>query len=301
MRGATGVIRRVYQYAAAGCAEVVSRVPVLEQPFLRFGARAWAQPVIGRFYRSAVDRLAQRYRRAGSPFRTLTVCGVPLILDVTEFTTKTLYFGQVPYEPRTTECLVQHLKEGSVFVDVGANHGYFTSLAAALVGATGRVVAFEPNPLVIEQLRTHVRLNGFESRVTTIEAALADVPSDGASLFVSQLEGNSGLSSLAPAASTLDRGWLSAAHAVSVRIETFDRWFRASGIDRVDLVKIDVEGAEDRVAAGMAGTLSSGRIRAIVCETAWDSPAHRTFCHAGFAPRLLESMDSVENVLYSRS
>ena len=53
------MIRRLYQYAAAGCAEVVSRVPALEQPFVRFGARAWAQPVIGRFYRSAADRLAQ--------------------------------------------------------------------------------------------------------------------------------------------------------------------------------------------------------------------------------------------------
>ena len=294
------MIRLLYQYAAAGCAEVVSRVPALERPFVRFGARAWAQPVIGRFYRSAADRLAQRFRRAGSPFRTLTVSGVPLILDVTEFTTQTLYFGRVPYEPRTTECLVRYLKGGSVFVDVGANHGYFTSLAAALVGATGRVVAFEPNPSVFGQLQTHVRLNGFEPRVTAIQAALADVPNDGGRLFVSQVQTNSGLSSLAPALSQLDRGSLSAAHVVPVRIDTFDCWFESSGIDRVELVKIDVEGAEDRVAAGMVRTLSSGRIGAIVCETVWEGPAHRAFCHAGFVPRVLESMDSVENVLYSR-
>jgi FkbM family methyltransferase len=293
------VIRRVYQYAAAGCAAVVSRLPVLEQPFVRFGARAWAQPIIGRFYRSAADRLAQRFRRAGTPFRTITVCGMPLILDVTEFTTRTLYFGHVPYEPLTADCLVQHLKGGSVFVDVGANHGYFTSLAAALVGAAGRVVAFEPNPVVFDQLRTHVRLNGFESRVTAIEAALADVPSDDGRLFVSVLEGNSGLSSLAPTPSQLDRGYFSA-HAIPIRIDTFDRWFRASGIERVDLVKIDVEGAEDRIASGMAETLSSDRIGAIVCETVWESPAHRAFCHAGFVPRRLETMDSVENVFYSR-
>ncbi len=294
------MIRWMYRAAAEGCAEIVTRVPSLEQTFVRFGALAWPQPGIGRFYRSAADRVAQRFRRVGSPFRTLTVRGVPLILDVTEFTTKTLYFGGVPYEPHTTECLVQHLKRGSVFVDVGANHGYFTALAAALVGATGRVVAFEPNPLVFEQLRTHVRLNGFESRVTTIAVALADVPNDDGRLLVSRLEGNSGVSSLAPTQSTLDRGWLSQDHAVSVRIDTFDRWFRASGLDRVDLVKIDVEGAENLVAAGMAETLSSGRIGAIVCETVWDSAAHRAFCHAGFVPRLLESADSLDNVLYSR-
>ena len=120
---------------------------------------------------------------------------------------------------------------------------------------------------MFEQLRTHVRLNAFESRVTAIQAALADVPDDDGRLFVSQVQSNSGLSSLAPALSQLDSGSLSPAHVVPIRIDTFDRWFQSSGIDRVDLVKIDVEGAQDRVAAGMVRTLSSGRIGAIVCET----------------------------------
>src|SRR5579863_7387210 len=51
------------------------------------------------------------------------------------------------YEPWTTEVLTKELKEGDVFVDVGANIGFFTLLASKLVGEKGRVYAFEPNPL----------------------------------------------------------------------------------------------------------------------------------------------------------
>ncbi len=290
----------MYQLAAAGCAEVVSRVPAIEGPFLRLGPHAWSRPWIGRFYQSTADRVARRIRRAGSQFRRVNVAGTPLVLDVTQFTTRTLYFGDVEYEPATTACLHQRLSEGSVFVDVGANHGYFSMVAASLVGATGRVVAFEPNPLVFADLETHVRLNGFAGRVIACRAALADVPADAASLFVSQNADNTGVSSLTPARSTLDLGWLSPAHTIPVRVDTFDRWFAASGLTRIDLVKIDVEGSEERVVAGMSAALAAGSIGAILCETSWDSPAHAALCRAGFVPRLLERMGPVANILYVR-
>lgn len=295
------MIRRMYRVAAEGCAEVVTRVPSLEQPFVRFGARAWPRPLLGRFYRSAADRVADRMRHAGAPFRTLTICGMPLVLDVTEFTTKTLYFGNVPYEPATTACLARLVTPGAVFVDIGANHGYFSLLAAALAGPAGRVFAFEPNPVVLDQLRTHVRLNAFESRITTLDVALADVADAEAQLYVSQISTNSGLSSLQPSAAAFVRGSLSADRIVAVRAETFDRWFATSGLPRVDLVKIDVEGAEHRVVAGMAASLAARRIGAIVCETTWDGAAHHVLCDAGFTPTVLDRLDENANILYSRS
>jgi FkbM family methyltransferase len=294
------VIRRMYQLAAAGCAEVVTRIPGCEGPFLRFGAHAWSRPWIGRFYQSAADRVAQRIRRAGSQFRRVTVGDTPLVLDVTEFTTRTLYFGHVEYEPKTAECLHDHLGPGGVFVDIGANHGYFSMLAGALVGPAGRVVSFEPNPEVFAQLKTHVRLNGFEDRVTLEQVALGDAPSDSAELFISQNRENSGLSSLTPARSTLDLGWLSPAHTIPVRVETFDRWFAQSGLTRVNLVKIDVEGAEGRVVAGMSDAIRSGRIGALLCETVPGGPADRALVQAGYTARLLEDMGPISNVLYSR-
>jgi FkbM family methyltransferase len=294
------MMRRLYRAAAEGCAEVVVRMPALEAPFVRMGARVWSRPGVGRFYRSAAHRVARRIRRAGTPFRPLVVCGTPVVLDATEFTTLALFFGGVVYEVATTEYVTSHLVPGAVFVDVGANHGYFSMLAASRVGARGRVVAFEPNPAVFSQLAGHVRLNGFESRVTLVPMALSDAAAEAAPFFVSQVPANSGLSSLMPAAATLEAGGLSEAHTIPVRIDTFDHWFAASRIDRVDLVKIDVEGAEARVVAGMRTTLASGAVGALICETVWGSPAHEALCEAGYEPRVLDPVGALSNVLYSR-
>ena len=293
------MIRRAYRATAALCAEIVARTP-LEQRFVQIGPSTWSRPFIGPFYRSTAVRLADRFRRQGSHFRRVVVEGVPLVFDVTEFTTNPLYFGGVSWEPQTTACLVRRLREGSVFVDVGANHGYFTVLAAALVGPTGSVVAFEPNPVVFEQLKTHVRLNGFGARVTPVQTALGDLYQENAPLFVSIEPGNSGLSSLVATPTYIRNGWLSHDRTVSVQVDTFDRWFQSSSLPRIDLVKIDVEGVEDRVAAGMAATLASGRVGALICETVWGGSTHATLCAAGFVPTKLEDFGHLCNILYVR-
>ena len=293
------MIRHAYRAAASLCAGIVERTS-LEDRFVQIGPSTSPRPYIGRFYRSVAVRLADRFRRRGSQYRRMVVEGMPVVLDVTEFTTNSLYFAGLPWEPQTTACVARRLGEGSVFVDVGANHGYFTVLAAACVGSTGRVVAFEPNPAVLEQLRTHVRLNDFGARVTMVQAALADVPQENATLYLSSEPANSGLSSLLPPPAQLRKGPMSRDRTESVRIDTFDRWFQSSALPRVDLVKIDVEGAEDRVVAGMAATLASGRIGALICETAWGGSVHATLCAAGFVPAKLEDFGQVCNILYTQ-
>ena len=294
------MIRWVYRWAAAACAEIVRRVPVLERPFVTVGTFVWVWPGFGRFYRSAVYRLGDRLRRSGSPFRPVRIDGVRLVLDVTEFTTHPLYFGGSLYEPETTRYFIRSLGPGNVFVDIGANHGYFSMIAAALAGDTGRVVSFEPNPRVFRQLQMHVALNHFEDRVSLMPSALADAPGE-AKLYVSQDEGNSGLSSLTPDAAALASGSLSEAHTVVVPVDTFDRWLASSRLSRVDLVKIDVEGVEARVLAGMSAALGAGVIRAIICETAWDGPFHRAVCDAGYTASRLDSASVVENILYTKA
>jgi FkbM family methyltransferase len=257
-------------------------------------------PGAGRFYRSAAHRVAQRIKRDGTPFRSLSVCGTSITLDATEFTTLELHFGGLVYEAATTRYLAGHLAPGNVFVDVGANTGYFAMLAAARVGATGRVMAFEPNPTVFAQLQKHVTLNGFESRVTAAQMALSDAPDSAARFFISQDRANSGLSSLTPPAETLAVGGLSEAHTIPVRVDTFDNWFASSGLDHVDLMKIDVEGAEARVVAGMRGSLASGAISAIICETVWGSPAHEVIAAAGYDPDVLDAVGPLLNVVYTK-
>src|SRR4051812_38970298 len=64
------------------------------------------------------------------------------------------------YEPSLTEVVRRYLRPGGVFVDVGANEGYFSAIAARLVGPTGRVVAVEPQARLRPVLEENFRLNG---------------------------------------------------------------------------------------------------------------------------------------------
>jgi FkbM family methyltransferase len=296
----TSAAGAVYRSTAALCAAVVAHVPLLERPLVRLGISLWTVPGAGRFYRSVAGRYADRLRQSDRPFRRVAVGDTTLVLDVTEFTTSSLYFGNVPYEPKTTEYFRRHLGRGGVFADVGANHGYFTVLAAALVGDGGRVFAFEPNPPVYEQLDRHVRLNGYEHRVVLLQQALSDNTEDGARLFISQWPQNSGLSSLTPGAESIAAGSLSATATIAVRTETFDRWLTAAGVEHVDVVKIDTEGAEGHVVRGMARALQENRVGAVVCETQWGSEAHRLLCASGLVAEALESNGVLTNIAYAR-
>jgi FkbM family methyltransferase len=295
----TSLARATYQVTASACADLVSRVPALEPALVRVGSHVWHWRHTGRFYKSVAGRYADRLRQSGSPFRRVMIGDMSLILDVTEFTTSPLYFGNIPYEPMTTEYLHRYLRPGCVFADVGANHGYFTVLAAGLVGERGRVFAFEPNPPVYERLDHHVRVNGFNHRVVLLQQALWDSTGE-ETFFVSQWRENSGISTLTPGASTLAQGGLSPDRTIRVRTETFDHWLAESGIERVDAVKIDAEGAEAHVVRGMSEALGAGRIDAVICETEWDSDAHRFLCGFGFVPQALDSNGPLMNIAYAR-
>jgi FkbM family methyltransferase len=225
----------------------------------------------------------------------VTVEGIPMTADVTHFVFSGNYFGAVPYEAHLTRYFADHLRAGSVFVDVGANCGYFSLLAAGLTGASGRIFAFEPNPPVFDELSRHVQLNSVGDRVRMFKLALSDARVEGVPLFVSPLQ--SGLSTFITQRATSEQCF-GRPGTVSVETVTFDEWREHESADHVDLMKIDVEGFEAQVLAGMIRSLRARRIRRIVCETTWDSPAHRLLVDAGFKPRFLENVGSVDNIAY---
>jgi FkbM family methyltransferase len=288
----------VYRWTAGRSADALACVPALERPFVSAGSRLSNLPGVGRFYRSVAYRFADRLRRDGTPYRTVMLEGARLTVDITEFTTFGLYFTGRRYEPRTTDYLTGSLGPGDTFVDIGANHGYFTLVAASRVGASGRVYAFEPNPPVFRQLAAHVRLNRFADRVLLADTALSDVNGT-AALFVSQCVLNSGLSSLQTPAGHAG-GALSPECAVPVRTETFDCWYERVKPGRIAVMKIDVEGAEDRVFEGMTATLRSGAIGAIVCETEWNGGVRDRLAACGYTARLLEPSAGLPNLVFER-
>jgi FkbM family methyltransferase len=185
---------------------------------------------------------------------TQTARGVRLILDTRDIILTPIVLLHGEWEPETSRVLLDILRPGMTFVDVGANMGYFTCLAALAVradGASGQVWAFEPDPDSYEFLADNVALNWlFEG----VHLERKGVFSRAASLTLYKREKYVGNTSLGEVndndlARIMDR---QTRHEVEV--VSLDDYFLPRG-QPIDLVKIDVEGAEPHVIEGMSGLL----------------------------------------------
>jgi FkbM family methyltransferase len=163
------------------------------------------------------------------------------------------------WEPHVTAAFQRLLRPGDVCVDVGAHSGYYTLLAAKLVGPEGHVYALEPSAPAYEALRTNLALNG-ASNVTALRVAAG--ATDGTAFVGEPPRGNAGSASI-----RLD-GQLddieSAPNAVPVR--TVDSVLEEADGERVRLVKIDVEGFEAEVLLGLDRLLERAPRLALVVE-----------------------------------
>jgi FkbM family methyltransferase len=174
---------------------------------------------------------------------------IRLRLRVRDDLTRYWYFwGYAHYELGTTRLLSSLLRKKRTFFDVGANVGYHTFLAAALLEGKGTVHAFEPWSAVYEDLAASARLNAFRC-LSLNQMALSDCDGEGR-LY---LPGSSWWTT----ASLLNED--TADRYETVPMERFDSYCARRGVDRVDLVKIDVEGAELQVLRGMGGLLDAWR------------------------------------------
>ena len=283
---------RLRNLLSDAAARLALRSPAAERVLVAAGHRWGAVPVFRLFHRRAIATLAAALVRRGDSFRPVSVGGIGLQGDVSHFTFQDLYFKGEVYEPATTAALLEVLDEGDTFVDVGANHGYYSLLAAARVGPRGRVAAFEPNPGVAGALREQVARNGFERVVEVRECALVDHAAGSLPLYLSAFPWNDGLSSLVynPDAHGGDAGRPPA--AVPVPASTFDAWAAERPGGRAALVKIDVEGAEEAVIRGMDRVLRTAPPLRIICETRRGSPAAAALCGYGYAVEPLEMQHS---------
>ncbi len=146
------------------------------------------------------------------------------------------------YETAKTVSIQTHLEPGMTFVDVGANMGDFSLIAAKTMGDRGRVLAFEPSPENCTWLRRSIELNGYHS-IEVMEMALSDTRGE-ETLYLSDRVGRHSLLPRADDQKTL-----------TVAVDTLDAVMAATGDPRADMVKIDVEGAELKVLRGAQATL----------------------------------------------
>ena len=154
-------------------------------------------------------------------------------------------------DPNEFALLDKLLTPGMVFLDAGANEGWYTVFAAHRVGNTGTVWAFEPSTREMEHLAANVRLNGL-ANVRPFCLALADEDTH-AELLVAGNE-HSGHNTLGQ---LVYESELSSREPVLVR--RLDSLLQENSLDRLDFLKIDTEGAEARVLAGARAALSRFR------------------------------------------
>ena len=147
------------------------------------------------------------------------------------------------YEPHLTSVFERYCKRGMTVVDVGANFGYFSLLAARLVGPSGKVIAFEPNSENCRLLLSSLRLGG----ITNVQ--LIPVACDrttGWAYYSTHVGSNGGL---------INEGDLLARPGVVVPTFRLDDIIKTP----VGLIKMDVEGAEGRVVGGATKLIEQNR------------------------------------------
>jgi len=144
------------------------------------------------------------------------------------------------YEPEQTRAFQEALRPGAVVYDVGAHYGYYSLLASQVAGASARVLALEPSPNNLRVLRQHVELNR-ATNITILETAVSD--HEGEAQFDNRA--GSGVGHLSPEG------------PLKVRLTTLDALAREFAAPQV--LKIDVEGAEEAVLRGGQSMLTGAR------------------------------------------
>ena len=156
------------------------------------------------------------------------------------------------FEVYETEIFRTYVKPGMTVVDIGANIGYYTLLAAKGVGTEGRIYAFEPERASHELLKKNMCANEC-TNVSLFTTAISDKESE-AILHISKAnKGNHSIINLPNRSQEFTT-------SANITTNTLDNICLSEKITNIDLIKIDVEGAEGLVLAGMQKTLALPKI-----------------------------------------
>jgi FkbM family methyltransferase len=153
-------------------------------------------------------------------------------LDVREFVQCEIYHQR--YEPEETKVFLRFLEKGDVIFDLGANVGYYALLAASKVGNQGKVYSFEPSKDNYAKLLENVKLNHF-SNIVLNQLAVSD--QKGETFLYSNSRENDGMKSFV-------KHFFDHSRMQKVQITSLDDYVQENGIQRVDFIKCDIEGAE---------------------------------------------------------
>lgn len=172
------------------------------------------------------------------------------------------------YEPELIKVLKTLLKEGDNIMDIGANIGYISLVAAQLIKGNGHVFSFEPSPEMYDKLKTNI-LENHTSNITAFPFAISNHIGD-AQFFINNT-GNSGMSSFRQDNSV---------SPIKVNAITIDSILQK--LPKIRLLKIDIEGAEFKAISGMKSFIQRDRPTIII----------------EFTDQFLQQMDSSSSDLF---
>jgi FkbM family methyltransferase len=183
------------------------------------------------------------YQYARGSVRRVTRDGLNFELDISDLVDWYTYFG---FRNDSLSALYRLAHDGANVIDVGANNGLVTLNLAKRVGTSGHLISFEPDPGTFRRLERNVALNRSWS-VALENMALGST--HGRVRWVSPRSDNAGMNRMAVSGEAADVFG-------EVEVTTLDRYLENRPVDRLDLIKIDVEGREADVIAGSMATLA---------------------------------------------
>ncbi|OGK10580.1 hypothetical protein A2767_06705 [Candidatus Roizmanbacteria bacterium RIFCSPHIGHO2_01_FULL_35_10] len=144
------------------------------------------------------------------------------------------------YESEQVSIFEKELKDGDVFFDIGANVGFYSLLAAEIIGKDGKVFSFEPLPENFKYLKKHIEINNYKN-IFPFETAISDKVGIA---FLGNIINRS-------------QGYLIDSGGLKVETISIDEWVKENKLPIPIIIKIDVEGAEMAVLNGVKNTMAN--------------------------------------------
>jgi len=193
-----------------------------------------------------------------------TIWGHKMFVDTRDLSLAPAILLNGFWEIWVTKVFRETVKPGMTVVEIGANIGYFTLLAAQKIGPNGKIFAFEANPQVFDILFQNMAVNGFLERVTLVNKAVSD---KSGSLKFHKLKRHQGSSSIIDFSPEFLDKYRDAMETIQVEAIALDEFFKDKD-PRVDLIKIDAEGSEALIFKKMGRIIQTNPQLMIICEFA---------------------------------
>lgn len=216
---------------------------------------------------SILKRLTVFLNKNQNQFETVLLpWGLKLKVYTKESIGKSIWIIGV-YDLTLTETLWRLTEPGDIVVDIGANIGYTTSIMAKRSGQKGRVFAFEPHPVIYKQLVENTMNwadNNKIGKTETYNIALSDKTEEGLLLETPDFSSNQGGSALISSENLIKTQKNNIGRAYTVKLVKLDEVL--TNVDKIGLIKVDVEGHELKVLQGAHRLINENKVRDIVFE-----------------------------------